>query len=109
MTPEERARKKAEQLLVGTSENDKVKRSKLKLKEKAARKRAAAMAEPAVTQGESLLSAHQNKRKKTQKKQVGGTFNFSFRGMREDRQYNKKEVPFFFSSLHGRMLCRTHT
>jgi len=115
MTPAERRQKAAEKLLEETHGSTSSSSSK-KRKRSLARKQPLRMKEERVEanesiqkkkkktkkqlqeqeqQRESLLSLHQRERQKNnskKKKQIGGTSGFSFRGMREDRQFNKKEA-----------------
>jgi len=107
MTPAERRQKAAEKLLEEThgvtsssssskkrkhslaaNDDQTLERNQITIQKKKKKKKK-------ELQEESLLSLHQRERQKhssKKKKQIGGTTGFSFRGMREDRQFNKKEA-----------------
>ena len=89
MTPADRERARAEKLLAAHSGTRKRSRLQLKPGRDDTVKQESA---PAVTSGESLVSLHQNKRRKGERRQIGGTVGFSFKAMREDRRFNEKEA-----------------
>jgi len=98
MTPEERRRKKAEEMFNMHAEIRAKPGPKTKLKLKRKRDEKEKQSETrqrgsALQEQKSLLQLHQQEQTRTKKKkQIGGTSSFSFKGMREDRQFNKKEA-----------------